>query len=91
MSNNNQGMPAVYVDVAYYQEDNTFVAQCLELPLIVEAETIEKVEERMNLAIKGFFETFPEESKNALSQTRIKIPLKVLQYFNISYISGIDN
>jgi predicted RNase H-like HicB family nuclease len=75
MSNNAQGIPLVYVDVVQYLEDNIFVAECLELPIVVEAETFEKVTERMNLAIKGFLETFPNESKKALSETKIKVQL----------------
>ncbi len=78
MSEDIQLHPAVYIDVIPYPKDNTFVAECLELPIVVEAETLEKVQERMNLAIKGFIQTFPEECKIALSQTKIKISTKQL-------------
>jgi hypothetical protein len=76
MSEKFQSFPAVYVDVVHYPKYNTFVAECLELPVVVEAETLEKVEEKMNLAIKGFLETFPQESKIALGKTRITVPVK---------------
>jgi predicted RNase H-like HicB family nuclease len=73
MSNTNS-ISQLYVDVVAYPDDNTFVAECLELPIIVEAETVEKITEKMNLAIQGFFETFPEQSKVLLSKTKIVLP-----------------
>lgn len=71
---NADNIPQLYVDVVQYPKDNTFVAECLELPIIVEAETVEKIQEKMNLAIKGFLETFPEQSKVLLNKTKIVLP-----------------
>ena len=61
MSSNKDLVPFLYVDVLEYAEEKTFVAECLEIPVIVEAETLDEVESKMKLAIEGFFETFPEE------------------------------
>ncbi len=61
MSGNTDVIPFLYVDVLEYSEEKTFVAECLEIPVIVEPETLDKVESKMKLAIEGFFETFPEE------------------------------
>ena len=36
-------------------------------------ETLEKVEEKMRLAMTGYFETFPDERRNVLTRTRIPI------------------
>ena len=60
MSANTDVISFLYVDVLEYSEEKTFVAECLEIPVIVEAETLDKVESKMKLAIEGFFETFPE-------------------------------
>jgi predicted RNase H-like HicB family nuclease len=61
VSSNTDPIPFLYVDVIEYTEEKTFVAECLEIPVIVEAETLDEVESKMKLAIEGFFETFPEE------------------------------
>jgi hypothetical protein len=71
---NDSNISQLYVDVVGYPEDNTFVAECLELPIIVEAEMVEKITEKMNLAIKGFLETFPEQSNVMLNKTKIVLP-----------------
>ena len=60
MSANTDVISFLYVDVLEYSEEKTFVAECLEIPVIVEAETLDKVESKMKLAIEGFFETFTE-------------------------------
>ena len=78
MSNNTQVFPSLYVDVVSYPEYNIYVAECLELPLVVKAETLDKAEERMNLAIQGYFKKYPEESKKALSQTKITAEQKTV-------------
>jgi predicted RNase H-like HicB family nuclease len=64
----------LYVDVLEYSEEKTFVAECLEIPVIVEAETLDKVESKMKLAIEGFFETFTEERTSVLNKRRIPVP-----------------
>ena len=56
------------------QKKKTFVAECLEIPVIVEAETFDRVESKMKLAIEGFFETFPEERTAVLNKRRIPVP-----------------
>jgi predicted RNase H-like HicB family nuclease len=68
MSGNTDVIPFLYVDVLEYSEEKTFVAECLEIPVIVEAETLDKVESKMKLAIEGFFETFPEERTRVLNK-----------------------
>ena len=40
MSDNTYVIPFLYVDVLEYPEEKTFVAECLEIPVIVEAETL---------------------------------------------------
>jgi predicted RNase H-like HicB family nuclease len=74
MSGNTDVIPFLYVDVLEYSEEKTFVAECLEIPVIVEAETLDKVESKMKLAIEGFFETFPEERTRVLNKRRIPVP-----------------
>lgn len=74
MSSNTDLIPFLYVDVLEYTEEKTFVAECLEIPVIVEAETLDKVESKMKLAIEGFFETFPGERAAVLNKRRIPVP-----------------
>lgn len=68
MSSNTDLNPFLYVDVLEYTEEKTFVGECLEIPVIVEAETLDKVESKMKLAIEGFFETFPDERAAVLNK-----------------------
>jgi predicted RNase H-like HicB family nuclease len=74
MSGNTDVIPFLYIDVLEYSEERTFVAECLEIPVIVEADTLEKVESKMKLAIEGFFEVFPEERTTVLNKRRIPVP-----------------
>jgi len=74
MSANTDVISFLYVDVLEYSEEKTFVAECLEIPVIVEAETLDKVESKMKLAIEGFFETFTEERTAVLNKRRIPVP-----------------
>jgi len=74
VSSNTDLIPFLYVDVLEYTEEKTFVAECLEIPVIVEAETLDKVESKMKLAIEGFFETFPDERAAVLNKRRIPVP-----------------
>jgi predicted RNase H-like HicB family nuclease len=74
VSSNTDQIPFLYVDVIEYTEEKTFVAECLEIPVIVEAETLDEVESKMKLAIGGFFKTFPEERAAVLNKRRIPVP-----------------
>jgi predicted RNase H-like HicB family nuclease len=74
VSSNTDLIPFLYVDVLEYTEEKTFVAECLEIPVIVEAETLDKVESKMKMAIEGFFETFPGERVTVLNMRRIPVP-----------------
>ena len=74
VSSNTDQIPLLYVDVIEYTEEKTFVAECLEIPVIVEAETLDEVESKMKLAIAGFFETFPDERAVVLNKRRIPVP-----------------
>ena len=74
VSSNTDSIPFLYVDVLEYTEEKTFVAECLEIPVIVEAETLDEVESKMKLAIEGFFETFPDERAAVLNKRRIPVP-----------------
>jgi predicted RNase H-like HicB family nuclease len=74
VSSNTDLIPFLYVDVLEYTEEKTFVAECLEIPVIVEAETLDKVESKIKLAIEGFFETFPDERAAVLNKRRIPVP-----------------
>jgi predicted RNase H-like HicB family nuclease len=58
---NADNIPQLYVDVVQYPAENTFVGECLDIPVIVEGHTIEEVKEKMHVAITGYFEAFPKE------------------------------
>lgn len=49
----------LHIHIVEYPDANTWVAECLEVPIIVEAETYDKVVEKISLAMKGFSEIFP--------------------------------
>ncbi|MFZ0515316.1 MAG: hypothetical protein WAM14_27210 [Candidatus Nitrosopolaris sp.] len=54
----------LHADIIEYPKDNTFVARCLEVPVIIEAETFDKAAKIIQVATKGYFETFPDEHLN---------------------------
>jgi hypothetical protein len=76
MSDNTENPTLLHVDIVEYPQEKTFVAECLEVPIIVEAETFGKVEKKMQLAMKGYFETFPDEREVVLTSRRMSIPLE---------------
>ncbi|MGC1930170.1 MAG: hypothetical protein WA667_14450 [Candidatus Nitrosopolaris sp.] len=69
------GLP-LHVDIVEYPEAKSFVAQCLEVPIIMEADTFEKAVEKINLAIKGYFETFPNERINRSKVLHLEEPVQ---------------
>jgi hypothetical protein len=78
MPNSTENSPILHVDILQYPQESTFVAECLEVPIIVEAETLDKVEEKMHLAMTGYFETFPvEERLTGFTSRRMSIPRPV--------------
>jgi hypothetical protein len=46
---NTDNTPQLYVDVVQYPTKNTFVAECLDIPVIVEGYTIDEVKEKCML------------------------------------------
>jgi hypothetical protein len=43
----------ISVDVVYYEDYKTYVAECMELPIIIEADTIQEVQEKKREGIKN--------------------------------------
>jgi hypothetical protein len=66
----------ISVDVVYYEDYKTYVAECMELPIIIEADTIQEVQEKMPTAIDVYRKTFPDKSEKAL-KTEMVMPIKV--------------
>jgi predicted RNase H-like HicB family nuclease len=64
----------LYVDVIQYPTENTFVAECLDIPVIVEGHTIQEVKEKMRISITGYFEAFPKEQYNINKRTVYSTP-----------------
>jgi predicted RNase H-like HicB family nuclease len=74
---NTDNTPQLYVDVVQYPTDNTFVGECLDIPVIVEGHTIEEVKEKMHVAITGYFEAFPKEHDNIRKRIVYSMPRPV--------------
>jgi hypothetical protein len=64
MSSNLENAPMLHMDIVYYPQEKTFVAECLQVPIIVEAETLDELKEKINLAVGVYFETFPDDHLN---------------------------
>lgn len=58
MSNN---PPKVELHAEVFAYPETLVAECIEVPVIVEAKTIEELQEKMQKGINGYFKAFPEK------------------------------
>lgn len=65
----------LHIHIIEYPDANTWVAECLEVPIIVEAETSDKVVEKISLAMKGFLETFPDKKYTTPRELPLEKPV----------------
>lgn len=74
MSIDNPPKNEVHAEVFAYPE--ILVAECIEVPVVVEATTKEELEEKMLKGVNGYFKAFPEK-KDELKRKRsiMTIPL----------------
>jgi hypothetical protein len=70
-------IPQLYVDVVQHPEG--LVAECLDIPLVVEAQTVEDIKEKMHFAIKGYFEAFPEKRIEIFNKKRRILTMPIPQ------------
>jgi hypothetical protein len=61
MSTDNQPKNEVHAEVFAYPE--TLVAECIEVPVIVEAKTIQELQAKMLKGVNGYFKAFPEKKE----------------------------
>jgi hypothetical protein len=73
MSTNNPPKIELHAEVFPYPE--TLVAECKEVPVIVEAKTMEELQEKMQKGVNGYFKAFEEYNKR--EKNIIKIPLTI--------------
>jgi predicted RNase H-like HicB family nuclease len=66
----------ISVDVVYYEDYKTYVAECMELPIVIEADTIQEIQEKMPTAIDVYRKAYPDKSEMAL-KTEMVMPIKV--------------
>ncbi|MGA7367862.1 MAG: hypothetical protein WBX01_01945 [Nitrososphaeraceae archaeon] len=76
MQSEHEKLKLVSVDVVYYEDYKTYVAECMELPIIIEADTIEEIQEKMPSAVDVYRKMFPDKSEKAL-KTEMVLPIKV--------------
>lgn len=79
MPSETEKMKLISVDVVYYEDYKTYVAECMELPIIIEADTIPEIQDKMQTAIDAYRKTFPDKSEMALKKTEMIIPIKALE------------
>jgi hypothetical protein len=72
-------IPHLYVDVVGYPEENTFVAEGLNIPIVVEAQTMQEIKEKIHTAIKGYFEAFPDEKQSIFNEKRTILTVSIPQ------------
>jgi hypothetical protein len=70
-------IPQLYVDLVQHTEG--LVAECLDIPLVVEAQTVEDIKEKMHFAIKGYFEAFPEKRIEIFNKKRRILTMPIPQ------------
>ena len=70
-------IPQLYVDVV--QHPGGLVAECLDIPLVVEAQTVEDIKEKMHFAIKGYFDAFPENRIEIFNKKRTILKVSMPQ------------
>lgn len=58
-----------------FQATETLVAECMEVPVIVEAKTIEELKEKMVKGINGYFNAFPDKKEEILKRRIMTFPL----------------
>jgi len=70
MSTNNPPKIELHAEIFSYPE--TLVAECVEVPVIVEAKTLDELQAKMAKGINGYFQAFEEYNKR---KHMMKIPL----------------
>jgi len=58
MSNN---PPKVELHAEVFEYPETLVAECIEVPVIVEAKTLDELQIKMEKGVNGYFKAFPEK------------------------------
>ena len=66
--------PKVELHAEVFTYPETLVAECVEVPVIVEAKTLEELQEKMQKGVNGYFKAFEEYNKR---KHMIKIPLTI--------------
>jgi hypothetical protein len=70
-------IPQLYVDLVQHPEG--LVAECLDIPIVVEAQTVEDIKEKMHFAIKGYFDAFPEKRIEIFNKKRTILKVSMPQ------------
>jgi hypothetical protein len=70
-------IPQLYVDLIQHPEG--LVAECLDIPIVVEAQTVEDIKEKMHFAIKGYFDAFPEKRIEISNKKRTILKVSIPQ------------
>ena len=66
-------------DVDVVQHPEGLVAECLDIPLVVEAQTVEDIKKKMHFAIKGYFDAFPEKRIEIFNKKRTILKVSIPQ------------
>lgn len=63
----------LHVSITDYPEIS--VAECIEVPVVVEGKTTEEIVAKMTEGISGYFSAFPEKKEEILKRRIMTIPM----------------
>jgi len=70
--NQNTDDKVLHVSISDYPDVS--VAECIEVPVVVEGKTNEEIKAKMTEGIMGYFATFPEKKDEIFKRRTITIP-----------------
>lgn len=66
-------VPLLHANIVDYADIS--VAECVEVPVIVQGHSDKEITEKMNDGVKGYFGVFPEKKDEMLKKRSITIPI----------------
>jgi len=67
--------PNLHINI--FDHTELLVAECVEVPVVVEGKTEQEIVSKMHTAIKGYFTAFPEKKDEIFQRRTITIPTPI--------------
>jgi hypothetical protein len=75
MQNPHEQQPVLHVNITDYKDEETSVAECVEIPVVVEGKDDDEIKKKMESMIDAYFKTFPEKMNEVSRRRSLTIPI----------------